>query len=84
MKSFVYYLKQISMNPQKLIKSFIIVLLSMGVMIACKKDEPVEVITDSSTLQKLSQDDGSVGYSVDDVIIDAGQVVIVKDGLKDM
>jgi hypothetical protein len=84
MKSFVYYLKQISMNPQKLIKSFIIILLSMGVLIACKKDEPVEVPTDSSTIQQLSEDDSSVGYSVDEVIIDAGQIVIGKDGLKDM
>ncbi|MEN8224102.1 MAG: hypothetical protein ABFS05_01980 [Bacteroidota bacterium] len=72
------------MNPQKTIQLFIIILLSAVALTACKKDEPVEVPTDSSPVQQLSQDDSSVEYNVDEVLIDAGKVLSGKDGLKNM
>jgi len=84
MESLVYYLKQGSMNPQKLTKLFIIFLLSTAVITACKKDEPIEVPTDSAPVQQLSQDDSSVEYNVDEVVIDAGQIIAGENGLKNL
>lgn len=84
MEKLVYYLKRSVMSPQKIIRLLIIFLLASVVITACKKDEPVEVPTDSSSVQQLSHDDSSVEYSVDEVIIDAGQVLAGKDGMKNL
>ena len=75
MEHIVYYIKQRSMDPRKFIKSLVIILLSAVVMTACQKDEPVVVPTDSTPVQQLSQDDSSVEYNVDEVIIDAGDIL---------
>jgi hypothetical protein len=53
-------------------------------MTACKKDEPIEVPTDSTPVQQLSQDDSSVEYNVDEVIIDAGDILSGNFGLKNL
>ena len=84
MESLVYYLKQRSMNPRKSIKLFVIMLLSAAVMTACKKDEPVEVPTNSAPVQQLSQDDSSVEYNVDEVIYDAGDILSGNYGMKNL
>ena len=84
MENFVYYLKRSSMNPQKSIRLLMIFLLAAVVMTACKKDEPAEVPTDSSSVQQLSQDDSSVEYSMDEVLVDAGQVLAGNGLMKNM
>lgn len=84
MKTLVYYLKRSSMNPQKTIKYIIVFLLFSAVTIACKKDEPVEIPTDSTPVQQLVQDDSQVEVDVDEVIIDAGQVLAGAGNLKSL
>ena len=75
MENLVYYLKRRSMIPKKSIKLLVTILLAAIVITACKKDEPVEVPTDSAPVQQLSQDDKSLEYNVDEALIDAGQVL---------
>ena len=60
MKKLVYYLKQVVMNPRKIIRLLLFFLLASAVMTACKKDEPEEIQPDSSPVQQLSKDDNSV------------------------
>lgn len=84
MEYLVYYIKQRSMDPRKFIKSLVIILLSAVVMTACQKDEPVVVPTDSTPVQQLSQDDSSVEYNVDEVIIDAGDILSGNYGMKNL
>lgn len=75
MKKLVYYLKQVIMNPGKIIRLLIFFLLAAAVVTACKKDEPEAIKPDSSPVQQLSQDDNSVEENVDEALIDAGQVL---------
>jgi hypothetical protein len=75
MEKLVYYLKQVVMNPRKIIRLLTFFLLAAALVTACKKDEPEEIQPDSSPVQQLSQDDNSVEDNVDEAIIDAGQFI---------
>lgn len=84
MRKLVYYLKQGSMKPQKLIRLLFIFLLAAVVMTACKKDEPEDIPPDSSSVQQLSKDDNSVEDNTDEVMIDAANVLAGSGHNKNM
>ncbi len=79
MENLVYYLKQLTMNPQKILKLIMLLFLAAVVFTACKKDEPEVVQPDSSSVQQLSKDDYSVEENIDEAVIDAGQLLSVSD-----
>ncbi|HSG67902.1 MAG TPA: hypothetical protein VK994_04290 [Bacteroidales bacterium] len=70
------------MKSQTTIKSLLIILLAAASITACKKDEPVDQPTDSSSVQQLSKDDGDVGGTVDEAMFDAGIVLAGTDMMK--
>lgn len=75
MEILVYYLKQTKMNPTKIIRFLLLFLFAAIIITSCKKDAQEELATDSSSVQQLSIDDGSVEDNMDEVLIDAGNVL---------
>lgn len=72
------------MNLSKITKLLLIFILAISVITACKKDEPEEIQTDSAPVQQLSSDDKSVEDNVDEVIIDAGNILSGNLNLKNL
>ncbi|MDT8394361.1 MAG: hypothetical protein RQ761_10975 [Bacteroidales bacterium] len=72
------------MNLSKSIKLIAILIMATLVVAACKKDEPEEIPTNSAPVQQLSTDDKSVEDNVDEVIIDATNVLSGNHNLKNM
>lgn len=75
MEILVYYLKQTRMNPQKNIRLLLLFFLAAMIITSCKKDAQEELAPDSSSVQQLSIDDSSVEDNMDEVLIDAGNVL---------
>lgn len=71
------------MKSRNTIKSLLIILLAVVSITACKKDEPIDQPTDSSSVQQLSKDDANVGENFDEVMLDAGLVLAGDNMLKD-
>lgn len=72
------------MNPLRSINLLTFFMLSVILITACKKDEPVVAPTDSAPVQQLTQDDNAVEYHVNEVIIDAGEVLSGTSGMKSL